>query len=182
MAYSDPALLHSLLTTLTTAVIDYVKAQIAAGVDAVMIFDTWGGVLTPVQYQLFSLNYMKQIVEHLKNDPATKNTPIILFTKNGGQWLEKMADSGCDALGIDWTTDLQQARARVGHRVALQGNLDPCVLYAPPARIREEVALVLNAFGEGAGHIFNLGHGIHQHVNPDHVAALVDAVHEMSRG
>jgi uroporphyrinogen decarboxylase len=181
LAYSEPALMHHLLRTLADAVTVYLKAQIAAGVDAVMIFDTWGGVLTPVLYQQFSLAYMQAIVENLKQDPATQNTPIILFTKNGGQWLEQIAQTGCHAVGLDWTVDLAQAKARIGNKVALQGNLDPCVLYAPPQRIREEVAQVLNAFGNSPGHIFNLGHGIHQGVNPDHVAVLVDTVHELSK-
>jgi uroporphyrinogen decarboxylase len=180
LAYSEPQVMHSLLKLLTESVISYIKAQIHAGVDTIMIFDTWGGVLTPVQYHHFSLEYMKKIVEALKEDPTTKHIPVILFTKNGGQWLEQIANTGCDAVGLDWTVDLAQARTRVGNKVALQGNLDPCVLYAAPNRIREEVTQVLKAYGEGPGHIFNLGHGIHQGVNPDHVAALVDAVHELS--
>jgi len=181
MAYSNPQLMHQLLTLLADSVAQYLKAQIMAGVDTVMIFDTWGGVLTPTRYQNFSLYYMHKIVAALKSDAATRDTPTILFTKNGGQWLSKIAETGCSAVGVDWTTDLHQAKVQVGDRVALQGNLDPCVLYAPPETIRQEVQQVLTAFGDGPGHIFNLGHGIHQHINPDHVAVLVDAVHELSR-
>ncbi|MEJ2592219.1 MAG: uroporphyrinogen decarboxylase family protein, partial [Candidatus Thiodiazotropha sp.] len=148
---------------------------------AVMIFDTWGGALTPQHYQAFSLDYMRQIVAGLKREAEGRKVPVILFTKGGGLWLEQMADSGCDALGIDWTLSLADARARVGDRVALQGNLDPCTLYASPARIREEVAQVLASYGHGNGHVFNLGHGIHPEIDPEHAGVFVDAVHELSR-
>jgi uroporphyrinogen decarboxylase len=181
MMYNRPDLLHRILTVLADSVSVYLAAQIEAGAQAVMIFDTWGGSLSPSTYREFSLSYMTQIVEKLKADAATRNVPIVLFTKGGGQWLEAMADSGCDALGLDWTTDLSDARSRVGDRVALQGNIDPCVLYASPDQIRQEVGKVLASFGKGNGHVFNLGHGIHPEINPDHAAALIEAVHTLSR-
>ncbi len=239
MLYDQPALLHELLATTTRAVTEYLNAQIAAGVQAVMIFDTWGGALSPRDYREFSLRYMQEIVSGLTRDaqgsggkiaPAFvpigtasrsalppsmavasaaggtsagmrevgqrreqlprmpgaadaegRKLPVILFTKGGGQWLEAMAETGCDALGVDWTTDLKDARARVGNRVALQGNMDPSVLYASPERIRAEVRSVLASYGQGSGHVFNLGHGIHTGINPDHVAVLVEAVHAESR-
>jgi uroporphyrinogen decarboxylase len=181
MMYSRPDLLHRILAVLAESVSVYLAAQIEAGAQAVMVFDTWGGSLSPATYREFSLAYMTKIVEKLKADATTRDVPVVLFTKGGGQWLELMADSGCDALGLDWTTDLSDARARVGDRVALQGNIDPCVLYAPPDTIREQVAMTLASFGKGNGHVFNLGHGIHPAVNPEHAAALVEAVHELSR-
>jgi uroporphyrinogen decarboxylase len=181
MMFDAPALMHRLLDTLAAAVTAYLNAQIAAGAQAVMVFDTWGGVLTPRDYRAFSLAYMTRVVQGLTREAEGRRVPVILFTKNGGQWLEGMAESGCDALGLDWTTDLGEARRRVGHRVALQGNMDPTVLYASAARIREEVATILAAHGKGTGHVFNLGHGIHPHIEPDKVTALVDAVHELSR-
>jgi uroporphyrinogen decarboxylase len=181
MLYDQPALLHELLATTARAVTLYLNAQIAAGAQAIMIFDTWGGVLTARDYKEFSLRYMREIVSGLTREAEGRKVPVILFTKGGGQWLEAMADSGCDALGVDWTTDLKDARARAGSRVALQGNMDPSVLYASPERIRAEAETVLASFGQGSGHVFNLGHGIHTGINPDHVAALVDAVHTGSR-
>lgn len=181
MLFYAPQTLHALLDVLAAAVASYLAAQIAAGVQAVMIFDTWGGVLTPRDYREFSLAYMARIVGALPRENAGRRVPVILFTKNGGQWLESMAASGCDALGIDWTTDLGEARRRVGARVALQGNMDPAALFAPAARIQEEVATVLESYGRGNGLVFNLGHGIPQHVDPEKVAALVQAVHEFSR-
>ncbi len=180
MMFDRPDLMHSLLDTVARSVIDYLNAQIAAGAQAAMIFDTWGGMLTPRDYNTFSLNYMAQIVDGLTRENDGRNVPIILFTKGGGAWLETMADTGCDALGLDWTTDIGEARKRVGERVALQGNMDPSILYASPERIREEAATILKSFGPGSGHVFNLGHGIHQHINPDNVKVLVDAVHELS--
>ncbi len=180
LMFEQPRLLHTLLETLADAVTQYLNAQINAGVQAVMLFDTWGGVLAPRDYESFSLDYMARIVAGLTREAAGRRVPVILFTKNGGQWLEAMAASGCDALGIDWTTDLGQARQRVGQQVALQGNLDPAALYASPARIREEVATVLASYGEGSGLVFNLGHGISPNVDPEHVAALVDAAHVLS--
>jgi uroporphyrinogen decarboxylase len=158
----------------------YLNAQIAAGAQAVMVFDTWGGTLTPQGYREFSLAYMQRIVEQLSREHEGHRVPVILFTKGGGAWLEAMAATGCDALGLDWTIGIGEARRRVGEKVALQGNLDPAVLYASPERIRAQVATVLADFGNGGGHVFNLGHGIHQHIQPEHVAALVDAVHELS--
>jgi len=181
MLYDQPALLHELLTTTARAVTEYLNAQIAAGAQAVMVFDTWGGALSPRDYKEFSLHYMQTIVSGLTREAEGRKVPVILFTKGGGQWLEAMADSGCDALGIDWTTDLKDARARVGSRIALQGNMDPSVLYASPQRIRAEAEVVLASFGQGSGHVFNLGHGIHTGINPDHVAVLVDAVHAASK-
>jgi uroporphyrinogen decarboxylase len=181
MLYGEPLLMHRLLDTIASAVTDYLNAQIAAGAQAVMIFDTWGGVLTPDDYRDFSLRYMQQIVDGLTREADSRRIPVILFTKGGAQWLEQMADTGADALGLDWSTDLAQARRRVGDRVALQGNLDPAVLYAPPEIIRDRVAGVLAAFGHGSGHVFNLGHGINPDVDPEHAAALVNAVHELSR-
>ena len=146
-----------------------------------MIFDTWGGVLTPADYQAFSLAYMKKVVDRLTREQAGRKIPVVLFTKGGGQWLEVMADTGCDALGLDWTTDIGEARARVGDRVALQGNMDPCTLYASPEAIRRSVASILQSYGAGSGHVFNLGHGIHPTINPEHAAAMIEAVHELSR-
>jgi len=181
MMYSRPDLLHRILNVLAESVSVYLAAQIEAGAQAVMVFDTWGGSLSPATYREFSLAYMTKIVDKLKANAATRDVPVVLFTKGGGQWLEAMADSGCDALGLDWTTDLSDARARVGDRVALQGNIDPCVLYASPDTIREQVAITLASFGSGNGHVFNLGHGIHPEVNPEHAAALVEAVHTLSR-
>ncbi|MES9855636.1 MAG: uroporphyrinogen decarboxylase [Sedimenticola sp.] len=181
MMFERPDLMHQLLGKVANSVTSYLNAQIAAGAQAVMIFDTWGGVLSPRDYQLFSLDYMSRIVKRLNRESDGRKVPVILFTKNGGQWLDRMANTGCDALGVDWTTDLADARAMVGDRVALQGNIDPCVLYSSPERIRDEVKRVLESYGDGPGHIFNLGHGIHPDVNPEHAAALVEAVHELSR-
>jgi uroporphyrinogen decarboxylase len=180
MLFDRPALLHRLLDTVARAVTAYLNAQIAAGAQAVMVFDTWGGVLSPRDYSDFSLRYMAQIVDGLTREHEGGRVPAILFTKGGGAWLEAMAGTGCDALGVDWTVDIGEARRRVGDRVALQGNMDPGVLYASPARIREEAAAILKAYGHGSGHVFNLGHGIHPHINPDHVQVLVDSVHELS--
>ena len=181
MMFDRPELMHQLLSKVSEAVTAYLNAQIDAGAQAVMIFDTWGGVLTPQHYQAFSLDYMQQIVNGLTRVADDRRVPVILFTKGGGLWLEKMADTGCDALGIDWTLSLADARARVGERVALQGNLDPSTLYASPERIREEVAQVLASFGQGNGHVFNLGHGIHPEIDPEHAGVFVEAVHELSR-
>ena len=180
MLYDRPDLMHRLLEKTAQAVTAYLNAQIAAGAQAVMVFDTWGGVLTPRDYKAFSLRYMQQIVSGLTREADDRRVPVMLFTKGGGQWLESIAETGCDGIGIDWTTDLGDARARVGDRVALQGNMDPSVLYASPERIREEVAAILASYGTGPGHVFNLGHGIHPAVNPDHAAAFVQAVHDLS--
>ena len=180
MMFDQPEALHRLLALTADAVIDYLNAQIDAGAQAIQIFDTWGGVLSPACYREFSLAYMQRIVNGLKRENEGRRVPVVLFTKNGGQWVEAIADTGTDAIGVDWTTDLSDVRGRVGDRVALQGNLDPCVLYAGPERIREAVADVLESFGPGEGHVFNLGHGIHQFIDPDNVKVLVDAVHELS--
>lgn len=180
MLYREPSTLHGLLKVLAEATRVYLNAQIAAGAQAVMIFDTWGGVLTPDQYREFSLQYMAQILEGLTRDANGRAVPRIAFTKGGGAWLSEMAKLDCDALGVDWTTDLADARRAVGDRKALQGNLDPSALYASPERIRELVGRVLASYGPGSGHVFNLGHGIHPDVPPENAAAMVAAVHELS--
>jgi uroporphyrinogen decarboxylase len=181
MMFDQPELMHHLLAVLAESVTAYLNAQVAAGAQVLMLFDTWGGVLTPRDYRAFSLDYMERIVSGLTREHEGRRVPVILFTKNGGQWLEAIAASGCDALGVDWTTDLKEARARVGHSVSLQGNMDPSMLYASDKRLRDEVGSVLESYGRGSGHVFNLGHGIHPHVNPDKVAVLVDTVHALSR-
>jgi len=178
MMYEDPSTLHLLLDTLAQSVTAYLNAQIEAGAQAVMIFDTWGGVLTPQAYRQFSLNYMEQIVSGLIREQDGQIIPVTLFTKGGGQWLEDVAATGCNAIGLDWTINIDAARARVGDKVALQGNLDPCTLYAAPETIREHVEQVITRFGNHPGHVFNLGHGIHPAVKPEHLGVLVDAVHE----
>lgn len=178
LVYTEEGMAHLLLNKLAISVSQYLIEQIKAGVNAVMIFDTWGGILTPVNYQAFSLHYMQQIVATLKAEYP--DVPVILFTKNGGQWLELMAATGCDALGVDWTCDLHIARERVGNKVALQGNLDPTVLLSSEQCIRKQAGDVLASFGQGSGHIFNLGHGITPDVPPEHVAVLIDAVRELS--
>lgn len=180
MLYDDERTLHALLDLLTKSTALYLNAQIAAGAQAIMVFDTWGGILTPALYREFSLAYMGRIVESLRREHEGRRVPIILFTKGGGAWLRSMRETGCDALGIDWTTDLNDARRSVEDRVALQGNLDPNCLYASPARIREEVGRVLKSYGHGHGHVFNLGHGIHPQVPPEHAGAMIAAVHELS--
>jgi uroporphyrinogen decarboxylase len=180
MLYGAPRELHRLLDIITRATVAYLNAQIAAGAQAVMVFDTWGGVLTPGDYREFSLQYMQGIVDALTRESEGRRVPVILFTKGGGAWLDVMAATGCDALGVDWTTDLADARTAVRDSVALQGNLDPSVLYAPPEQIRARVAAVLASYGRGPGHVFNLGHGIHPDVPPEHALAMVEAVHELS--
>ena len=180
MLYGEPELLHELLEKTTRTVINYLNAQVAAGAQALMVFDTWGGTLSPSNYLEFSRAYMQKIVDGVTRENEGRRVPVVLFTKNGGQWLDRIADTGCDAVGVDWTTDLKTARALTGDRVAIQGNLDPGALYGAPEQIREEVKKVLESYGKGPGHVFNLGHGIHQHVNPDHLGAMVAAVHELS--
>ncbi len=180
MMYATPEVMHALLDKLAQSVTTYLNEQIRNGAQAVQIFDTWGGVLSGPMYQEFSLKYMKQIVDGLIREHEGRRVPVILFTKNGGQWLEVMAEAGADALGLDWTTNIDDARRRVGDRIALQGNMDPSVLYAPADRIRAEVADILQRFGSGNGHVFNLGHGIHQFVDPESAKVFVDAVHELS--
>ena len=180
MAFAEPQTLHLLLDKLADSVIDYLNAQIAAGAQSVMVFDTWGGILSPRDYKDFSLQYMAKIVDGLTRNYDGQKIPVTLFTKNGGQWIEQIADTGCDAIGLDWTIDIKEAKARVGSRVALQGNMDPSMLYASPERIRQEVATILEGYGKGAGHVFNLGHGIHLDVPPENAKVFVDAVHELS--
>ena len=180
LMYEQPEVMHVLLEKLAQSVALYLNAQIAAGAQAVMLFDTWGGMLTTEDYLEYSLYYAKKVRAQLTTIVDGQQIPTILFTKGGGQWLEAMADSGYDALGLDWQTDIQQARARVGNRVALQGNMDPVALYAEPKIIREKVKTILAKYGPGSGHVFNLGHGILPDVNPEHVKAMVDAVHEFS--
>ena len=180
LAFNQPEVMHHLLGVLADSVADYLRCQIEAGAQAVQIFDTWGGALGHTAYREFSLDYMTRVIRSLPRENEGRVVPVILFTKNGGQWLETMADSGADCLGLDWTTDIAEARRRVGDRVSLQGNMDPTMLYASPARIREEVGTILEAYGSGSGHVFNLGHGITPEVNPDHVTAYVDAVVELS--
>jgi uroporphyrinogen decarboxylase len=181
MMFDEPALTHELLGRLAEAVTAYLNAQVAAGAQALMLFDTWGGVLSPRDYREFSLAYMSRVVSGLTREAEGRRVPVILFTKGGGQWLEDMVDAGADALGLDWTIEIGEARRRTGDQVALQGNLDPCMLYASPERIRTEVGRILESYGHGHGHVFNLGHGIHPDVDPDRPAALVEAVHELSR-
>ncbi|MBT9097734.1 uroporphyrinogen decarboxylase [Methylovulum psychrotolerans] len=180
LMYEQPAVMHLLLDKLAQAVAAYLNAQIEAGAQAVMLFDTWGGMLSSEDYAEFSLRYAKQVRVLLKTEQDGQIIPTILFTKGGGLWLETMTDAGYDALGLDWQTDIGQARARVGGKVALQGNMDPIALYAQPDIIKEKVKTILSKYGSGSGHVFNLGHGILPDINPDHVKAMVDAVHEYS--
>lgn len=177
----QPEAMHQMLDILAQSVISYLNAQIRAGAQAVQVFDTWGGVLSGPCYEEFSLRYMRQIVDGLIKENEGRAVPVILFTKGGGQWLESMAQTGASCLGLDWTTDIGQARQQVGDRVALQGNMDPFMLFAQPERIRQEVASILASYGKGPGHVFNLGHGISQFANPEHARAFIDAVHELSR-
>ncbi|MFC4701418.1 uroporphyrinogen decarboxylase [Glaciecola siphonariae] len=181
MAFAEPQTLHLLLDKLADSVILYLNAQIAAGAQSVMVFDTWGGVLSPRDYQLFSLQYMEKIVAGLTREYEGQRIPVTLFTKNGGQWLEAIAATGCDAIGLDWTINIADAKARVGDKVALQGNMDPSVLYAPKERIEQEVSDILAGFGKGEGHVFNLGHGIHLDVPPENAGHFVEAVHKLSK-
>ncbi|MBT9596311.1 MAG: uroporphyrinogen decarboxylase [Vitreoscilla sp.] len=188
LMYSRPELMHHILAVNADAVAAYLNAQIDAGAQAVMVFDSWGGVLADGAFQAFSLAYTRRVLAQLKREAGGQRVPAIVFTKGGGPWLDEIADSGADVVGLDWTVNLTQARARVGARVALQGNLDPNVLFAPPQAIQAEACKVLDAFGppqraDGGwdGHIFNLGHGISQYTPPEHVSALVEAVHAHSR-
>lgn len=180
LMYNEPAAMQRLLDTLADAVAAYLNAQIAAGVNAVQIFDTWGGTLTTQAYRQFSLAAMSRVIAQLQRERDGQTIPVILFTKGGGQWLEDIAASGCDAAGVDWTLDLANARARVGDQIALQGNLDPSALYANPGHIREQVARILASYGHGSGHVFNLGHGITPDVDPEHMGAMIAAVQELS--
>lgn len=176
MLYTQPELMHQLLDKLALSVIDYLNAQIASGAQAVQIFDTWGGVLSHGAYREFSLAYMEKIVKGLTKQSEGRPVPIILFTKGGGQWLQAMADTGCHCLGLDWTLNIGAARQLVGDRVALQGNMDPAILRGSQAAIQKEVQTILQSYGGGSGHIFNLGHGITPDIDPDNVRVLVDAV------
>ncbi|MCE2870727.1 MAG: uroporphyrinogen decarboxylase [Oxalobacteraceae bacterium] len=184
MLYDRPDLMHHILTVNAKSVASYLNAQIDAGAQAVMIFDTWGGALADGVYQAFSLHYMREVIKGLKREHDGQKIPCIVFTKGGGLWLDELADSGADAVGLDWTVNLGKARQQVGHKVALQGNLDPNVLFAKPEQIHAEVEKLLNSFGKpgpGTGHVFNLGHGISQFTPPESVTALVEAVHGISR-
>ena len=181
LMYENPTAMHMLLDKLADSIIVYLNAQVEAGAQALMIFDTWGGVLTPRDYQEFSLRYMSKIVDGLQRQKDGQQIPVTLFTKGGGKWLDLMAETGCDCLGVDWTTDLSEARQRVDGKTALQGNMDPSLLYASDDRIREEVETILASYGHGSGHVFNLGHGIHQTVNPEKAGVFINAVHELSK-
>lgn len=181
MLYREPALLHAILAVNTTAVTAYLNAQIEHGAQAIMVFDTWGGILTPAAYEEFSLAYVRQVLAGLHCEYDDNRIPTIVFTKGGGLWLERIAASGCDAVGLDWTIDIGEARRRVGGQVALQGNLDPAVLFGTRATIELHAAEVLRAYGRGSGHVFNLGHGVSQFTPPASVEALVQAVHAGSR-
>ncbi|MFK3972175.1 uroporphyrinogen decarboxylase [Pseudomonas sp. NPDC087358] len=180
MLYDNPQAMHLLLDKLAQAVTAYLNGQILAGAQAVQIFDSWGGSLSAAAYQEFSLAYMRKIVSGLIREHDGRKVPVILFTKGGGLWLESIADAGADALGLDWTCDIGEARRRVGGKVALQGNMDPTVLYANPQAIRQEVSNILKSYGSGTGHVFNLGHGITPEVDPANAGAFIEAVHEMS--
>ena len=180
LAWNDPAAMHRLLDIVARSVARYLAAQAAAGAQALMVFDTWGGLLAPEMFREFSLRYLSQIAQMLQSDKVARDVPLILFSKGANGHLEALADTGCAALGLDWTISLGDARARVGNRVALQGNLDPAVLHASPDAIRAEVQKALTSFGPHPGHVFNLGHGITPEVNPDNLAVLVDAVHALS--
>jgi uroporphyrinogen decarboxylase len=180
MAYQRPDLLHRLLDHLTSATVAYLNAQVAAGAQAVMVFDTWGSALTPAAYREFSLAYLQRIVDEVTREAEGRRVPVVLFTKGAGPLLADMAATGCDALGVDWTTDLASARNYTGDRVALQGNLDPAILLARPEVIRAEVGKVLESYGRGPGHVFNLGHGITPDVDPAHAGAMIESVVELS--
>ncbi len=181
LLYSRPDLLHHILEVTTRAVTDYLNAQIEAGAQAVMVFDSWGGMLTQAAYLEFSLPYMARIMAGLKRENEGRLVPRIVFTKGGGLWLEHIAGCGCDAVGLDWAIDIGEARRRVGERVALQGNMDPAVLFGTPEAVAAEARRILAGYGKGPGHVFNLGHGISQFTPPQHVRVLVDTVKAESR-
>jgi uroporphyrinogen decarboxylase len=180
MALNDPATLHKLLSVNTDAVIAYLSAQRAAGAQVLQVFDTWGGVLSPAMYREFSLPYLVRIARELERGENEERTPLILFGKGNAAHLEALADSGTEAIGVDWLVELSEARRRTGGKVALQGNLDPAVLYGSPEAIREQVRNVLASYGQGSGHVFNLGHGMSPDMDPEHVSVLVDAVHALT--
>ena len=181
MVYQNTELLHQLLEKLTIAIVHYLNAQIAAGVQVVMLFDTWGGILTGRGYEEFSLTYIRRILSEVQRQYDGARIPTIVFTKGAGLWTQAIANCGCDAMGVDWTQDIATVRKQTGERVALQGNLDPAALYGDEKRIRQEVQHILAAYGEGSGHVFNLGHGVQRYVTPESVAICVAAVHELSR-
>tara|TARA_A100001015_G_scaffold317468_1_gene434526 strand:- start:1462 stop:2445 length:984 start_codon:yes stop_codon:yes gene_type:complete len=179
--YQHPEILHQLLQKLTLSVVDYLNAQICSGAQVIQIFDTWGGILSDFAYEEFSLAYTREIITNLISRHNDREVPIVLFTKSGGNWLEKIASSGCNAIGLDWTVSLREARRRVGAAVALQGNMDPAVLRSNPESIELEVQRILHSYGSGSGHVFNLGHGITPDIDPRNVAVFVEAVHRYSR-
>lgn len=181
LLFEDPGAAHALMSKLADSVAVYLNAQIEAGAQAVMVFDSWGGALTTPHYKAFSLAYMQQIVDQLTREKDGRKIPVILFTKGGGLWLNDIAQTGCDGVGLDWCIDIGDARRQIGEKVALQGNMDPAIMATNPDVIRTEVARILSDFGEGSGHVFNLGHGITPNITPNNVAALVDAVHDISK-
>ncbi|KEY91442.1 uroporphyrinogen decarboxylase [Candidatus Photodesmus blepharus] len=181
LMYTEPKTLHLLLKKLSATISKYLNAQIQAGIHSVIIFDTWGGILTPCNYNLFSLQYMHKVIDGLSTENDGCRIPVTIFAKNAGMWIENIAETGCDAIGLDWTIKISDAKKRVGKKVAIQGNMDPSVLYAKPQRIRKEVEKILENFGNGTGHIFSLGHGIHPDVSPENVSVFIDAVHELSK-
>ena len=181
LMHDEPETMHALLSKITEIIIRYLKGQVQAGAQALMVFDTWGGVLSTPAYATYSLEYMRRIVDALKSDSASQGVPVTLFTKGGGNWLESIAATGCDAVGLDWTLSLQQARSRTNGSVALQGNMDPAVMFASSDKVAREAIRVLDDFGDGPGHVFNLGHGIQPGVDPDKVSVLVDTVHNYGR-
>jgi len=180
MLFEDPTSAHTLMAKLADSVASYLNAQIEAGAQAVMVFDSWGGALTTPHYKEFSLAYMQRIVDQLIREKDGQQIPVILFTKGGGMWLQDIADTGCDAVGLDWSVDINLARQQIGDKVALQGNMDPSVMATNPDVIKQEAARILAGFGSGNGHVFNLGHGITPNITPENVKALVDAVHDIS--
>ena len=181
MLYARPDLLHHVLEINARSVIAYLNAQIEAGAQAIMVFDTWGGALSDAAYREFSLEYLRRVIAGLHREWNGQTVPNIVFTKGGALWLEDIAAIGCNAVGLDWSINIGDARRRVGDKVALQGNLDPAVLFSTPETISTQVDAVLRQYGRGPGHVFNLGHGISQFTPPEHVAVLVDAVHTLSR-
>jgi len=180
LMYQHPEVFQLLIDKLVASITDYLNAQIKAGAQVVQLFDSWGGALSSEAYKIYSLDPMRRIIEGLIKEHDGRRVPVIMFTKGGGQWLELMANTGADCLGLDWTTDIGQARARVGESVSLQGNMDPAILYTNPSRIRQEVASILTAYGSGSGHIFNLGHGVTPQAKPENVGAFFEAVAELS--
>ena len=180
MMYGRPDIFQRLIDKLVLSIIDYLNAQIKAGAQAIQIFDSWGGALSCKAYHEYSLKPMSRIIDGLIKEQGNRKVPVILFTKGGGQWLETMASSGADCLGLDWTTDIADARRRVGDQVSLQGNMDPALLCTHPERIRQEVAYILQSYGKGSGHIFNLGHGVTPQAKPENVGAFFDAVEQLS--